>query len=79
MKCKNVIKELSAFLDGELDAATIASVQQHLEDCEDCRLLVDTTRKTIQIYCKSELVPLPDDLRDRLHHALIERLRRPKA
>jgi anti-sigma factor (TIGR02949 family) len=78
VKCKNIIRELSSFLDGELDAGTIAHIQEHLEDCEDCRLLVNTTRKTIQIYCKSEPVPLPDDLRDRLHQALIERLRRPK-
>jgi len=66
-------------LDGELDAGTIAEVQRHLEACEDCRLLVDTTRKTIQIYCNSELVPLPEELRDRLHRALVERLRRPRA
>jgi anti-sigma factor (TIGR02949 family) len=78
VKCKNIIGELSSFLDGELDAGTIEHIRQHLERCEDCRLLVDTTRKTIQIYCNSEPVPLPKELQDRLHHALIERLRRTK-
>jgi predicted anti-sigma-YlaC factor YlaD len=78
VKCKNIIQELSSFLDGELDAETIGHIQQHLGRCEDCRLLVDTTRKTIQIYCNSEPVPLPEELQNRLHHALIERLRRAK-
>ena len=79
MKCKNIAVELSNYLDGELDSATMAEVQRHLERCEDCRLLVDTTRKTIQIYCNSEPIPLPDDVRERLHKALEQRLRRRKA
>ena len=44
--------------------------------CTDCRLVVDTTRKTIQIFCNSEPVPLPEDVRGRLHTALLERSRR---
>lgn len=79
MKCKNIAVELSNYLDGELDPATMAEVQRHLERCEDCRLLVDTTRKTIQIFCNSEPIPLPDDVRERLHKALEQRLRRRKA
>jgi anti-sigma factor RsiW len=79
VKCKNIVVELSDYLDGELDQETLAEVQRHLERCEDCRLLVDTTRKTIQIYCNSEPVPLPDDVRERLHKALEQRLSRRKA
>ncbi len=79
MKCKNIVVELSSYLDGELDSALVAEVQRHLERCEDCRLLVDTTRKTIQIFCNSEPVPLPDDVRERLHKALEQRLRRRKS
>jgi hypothetical protein len=37
-------------------------------------VIVDTTRKTIEIYCNAEPVPLPDDVRQRLHNALRERL-----
>ncbi len=79
MKCKNIVVELSNYLNGELDSALVAEVQRHLERCEDCRLLVDTTRKTIQIFCNSEPVPLPDDVRERLHKALEQRLSRRKS
>jgi hypothetical protein len=39
-------------------------------------VVVDTTRKTIQIFCNSEPVPLPEDVRKRLHTALLDRFRR---
>ena len=76
MKCKDIIKELSGYLNGESDGALMAEVERHLSNCEDCRLVVDTTRKTIHLYCNSQPAPLPDDVRDRLHKALENRLRR---
>jgi len=76
VNCKKVILELTSYLDGALDASVRLDLEQHLFRCKDCRLVVDTTRKTIQIFCNSEPVPLPDDVRERLHAALLERFRR---
>ncbi len=76
MNCRGVIRELSNYLDAELDAAARADLERHLSACEDCRLVVDTTKKTIQIFCNSEPVPLPQDVSNRLHAALFERLRK---
>ena len=77
MNCKGVIRELSSYLEGDLDVTVLTDLEIHLKRCEDCRLIVDTTRKTIEIYCKAEPVPLPEDVRIRLHDTLIRRLRRP--
>jgi predicted anti-sigma-YlaC factor YlaD len=74
VKCREVIRELSSYLDGELTSEAMAELDLHLRRCEDCRLVVDTVRKTIDIYCKAEPVPLPDDVRARLHDALAKRL-----
>ncbi len=76
MNCKKIIIELSTYLDGSLDASVRMDLELHLARCTDCRLVVDTTRKTIQIFCNSEPVPLPEDVRNRLHTALLERFRR---
>lgn len=76
MKCRGIIVELSSYLNGELDESAKADLERHLKNCEDCRVVVDTTRKTIQIFCNSEPVPLPSDVRERLHQALEKRLRR---
>jgi len=75
LNCRGVVRELSEYLDGELDANARNELERHLGHCEDCRLVVDTTKKTIQIFCKSEPVSLPTDVRERLHAALEKRLR----
>lgn len=79
MNCRGIVKELSNYLDEALDSSLKANIEKHLEHCEDCRVVVDTTKKTIQIYCNSEPAPLPDDTRMRLHEALVKRLRRLRA
>ena len=76
MNCRKVIIELTNYLDGVLDSSVRIDLEEHLARCTDCRVVVDTTRKTIQIFCKSEPVPLPEDVRERLHSALLERFRR---
>lgn len=76
MKCKDVIRELSEYLDGNLDESLVAEIHRHMEHCDDCRLVVDTTRKTIRIYCNQEPAPLPDDVSARLRKALEARLGR---
>lgn len=79
MNCRGVIRELSDYLNGELDSSARAELEHHLADCDDCRLVVDTTKHTIQIFCNSEPVPLPEDVRTRLHTALEKRLRQRPA
>lgn len=76
MNCKTMVAELESYLDKELDPALRASLEEHLLKCKKCRLIVDTTKKTIDIYCNAEPAPLPQDTRSRLHEALAKRLRR---
>ena len=78
MKCKDAIRELSNYLDGELTSEMVAEIERHMQHCEDCRLVVDTTRKTIRLYCNHEPAPLPDEVHDRLHQALEKRLRQSR-
>jgi hypothetical protein len=74
--CKEVIRRLSEYLDHELDPALEASLVRHLEHCEDCSLVVNTTRKTIDLFCNTEPLPLPQSLEERLKRALTEKLDR---
>ncbi len=78
MNCRDVIIEVSSYLDGDLTPEALAELKRHLDRCLDCRVIVDTVRKTIDIYCQAEPIPLPEDVRTRLHEALAKRLgRRP--
>lgn len=76
MKCKEVIRQLSEYLDSELTPELARHLEEHLALCEDCRVVVDTCRKTIEIYCNTEPLPLPDDVRNRLDRALAEKIRK---
>ena len=70
MNCKSVISELSNYLDGELELAEKQELQQHLADCQECNLIVNQTKLTVDIFCDSEPVALPPDVQTRLHEAL---------
>lgn len=70
MNCKGVIRELSNYIDGDLDTVMQQELERHLEHCEDCTMIVDQTKKTIELYCGSDPVSLPNDVRDRLHSLL---------
>lgn len=74
MNCKNVIREISDYIDGELDLPERQELERHLEHCEDCKMVVDQTRMTVQIFCDSKPVELPGDVKSRLHDALRRKL-----
>ncbi len=76
MNCKGLINELADYLDKALDPTIRAELEQHLGKCTKCRVIVDTTKKTIDIFCNAEPAPLPVDVRSRLHAALAKRLGR---
>lgn len=76
MNCKGVVRELSDFLDGELTPGLLKELEQHIQKCKNCRLVVDTTRKTIEIYCNTEPLPLPEGVHQRLQQALASKLGR---
>ena len=79
MNCKTLVVELEDYLEEALDSELRATIEVHLAKCKNCKLIVDTTKKTIQIYCNSEPAPLSEDTRHRLHDALVKKLGRAHA
>jgi anti-sigma factor RsiW len=79
VKCKGLLAELADYLDELLDPALRAEIEEHLVKCKKCRVVVNTTKKTIEIFCNSEPMPLPSEMSQRLHVALEKRLRRMQA
>jgi anti-sigma factor RsiW len=68
--CKKLIRELSDYLDNELDAALRQELEAHMCACPECRVIIDTTRQTILIYRGCEPYPLPTELHNRLQRAI---------
>jgi anti-sigma factor RsiW len=74
LNCKGVIRELSNYIDGDLDPVLKDELERHLGHCEDCTMIVDQTKKSIEILCDSHPVELPSEVRSRLHSALRQKL-----
>ena len=77
MNCKGVIREISNYIDGDLDAATQQELEGHLHHCGDCALVVNQTKMTVEIFCDSQPVELPTDVRSRLHETLRRKMQEP--
>jgi anti-sigma factor (TIGR02949 family) len=69
--CHHLLSELSEYVDGELNQDLCAELERHLEGCEDCRIVVDTLKKTVYlIHANNEREPVPADVRERLYKCL---------
>jgi len=73
VRCSEALRELSNYMDGDLDNGLKQELESHLGQCQDCRVVFDTTRKTIELYCDGKLFPLPEAVRNRLHAAIRRR------
>lgn len=70
--CENLLSSLSDFIDGELSDDLCLEIQKHIEQCDNCRIIVNTTRKTIDLVHASTQTKsgVPDDVRNRLFKRL---------
>lgn len=69
--CRQLLGSLSEYVDGELDEELCSALENHLEGCEDCRIVVDTLRKTVYLYhATATTEEIPSDIRKRLFKAL---------
>ena len=68
--CEKLIDGLSAYLDGEVPPELRAEIEDHLATCENCRAVVDTTRKMLLLYHRLPNSGLPAEARERLYKSL---------
>lgn len=70
--CQELLTYLSDYIDDNLDDdALCENIEQHVESCENCRIVVDTLKKTLYLYqASAEQTVLPDQVRDRLYQRL---------
>ena len=73
MDCKRILQELNLYIDGELERDLCKQLEAHLKDCDRCRIVRDTTKRTIQFYRDQVPMELPALIRNRLHAALRSR------
>jgi hypothetical protein len=74
ISCKEFLTELNEYLDDLVDPATKQHWQAHVDECPNCFVVVDTTRRTLQVYKGMEQQDLPGDVKNRLWQALEKKM-----
>ena len=70
LECKHVWNHISDYLDGTLSPAVLEEVQTHLEHCEICSAILDSTRNILILTADDRVFELPLGFSERLHARL---------
>lgn len=70
--CQHVWEYISAYIDGDVDAELRAEIDRHLETCEICCAVLDSTRNVVVLVADDRVFELPAGFTDRLHARLDE-------
>jgi predicted anti-sigma-YlaC factor YlaD len=73
--CKHVWDRISEFLDDTLSPESRELVQKHLEHCEVCSAILDSTRNVLILTTDERVFELPVGYSERLHARLEEEIR----
>ncbi|NOY88426.1 MAG: zf-HC2 domain-containing protein [FCB group bacterium] len=72
-KCLDYINDLNDYIDGQIDSDLYQEIENHLKQCENCRIMIDTLKKTVSL-CREgkELkeLKLPPPLEKKLNDML---------
>lgn len=68
--CKHVWNHISGYLDNDLAPEILEQVQKHLEHCEVCSAILDSTRNILILTADERVYELPLGYSERLHARL---------
>jgi len=69
-KCGDMIKDISGYIDGEIDENLCQEIEAHLSGCNNCRIMVDTLKQTFVLCRDGKKEHLPDSIQNKLNSAL---------
>jgi anti-sigma factor (TIGR02949 family) len=74
LTCKDFLNELNEFLDESVDPEIRRKLQEHVNECPNCWVVLDTTKRTIKVYKGQEPQPIPAEIHARLMDALQKKI-----
>jgi anti-sigma factor RsiW len=69
LRCVDLVDEISAYLDGELDEVERARIERHLEGCPGCQAAIDQFQTVIRLGSRlsaADVAKIDPLIRDRL-------------
>ncbi|MBZ5611942.1 MAG: zf-HC2 domain-containing protein [Acidobacteriia bacterium] len=74
LTCKEFLQELNDYLDDVVDVQLRNRIEAHITECPNCFVILDTTKRTIQVYKGMQPQTLPEDVHARLIRAVERKL-----
>ena len=75
LSCADFLAEFGDYIDDTASSDLRAHLEEHLRECKTCQVIVDSTRKTIQIVTESGCFTLPADSVELLVSKVMARVR----
>jgi predicted anti-sigma-YlaC factor YlaD len=75
LDCNRVWEYISEYIDHRLEPSVLADVENHLENCEICSAVMDSTRNVLVLTADDRTFELPLGFSERLHRRLESVLR----
>jgi anti-sigma factor RsiW len=79
LKCKHVWAHISEYIDDILPADMRQDIERHLEHCEICSAVLDSTRNILVLTADDRTFELPLGFSQRLHDRLAAEMGKPGA
>jgi len=74
LTCKDFLREMSEYLDDSVDPKLRAELELHVSQCPNCFVVVDTTKRTLQVYKGMEAQDVPAGVKGRLMAAIEKKM-----
>lgn len=68
--CEQVWREVSDYLDGQVDPELHAAIEDHVRGCQRCAAVLDGMRNVVQLYGDERMMEVPVGFSRRLHQRL---------
>ncbi len=70
LNCKHVWMYISDYIDNSVDPEMRAHIERHLENCEICSAILDSTQNILYLTADDQTFTLPVGFSERLHARL---------
>lgn len=72
VNCEHVWREISNYLENDVDPATRAAMEAHFKECKHCTAVLNGTRNVVELYGDDRLFELPAGFSQRLQRRLAQ-------
>lgn len=73
--CEEFLAEFGDYLENQVSPEVRKEVETHISKCRTCRVLYDSTRKTVKIVTESSSFELPESVSGPIIDRLMAKLR----